>query len=187
MCVLPPFSRTDTLPSPSSSKSKGILSHPGKRPTVTHVPTFKSARKMMSQWVFVAWPIFAKNNCILLQENIVLSHGHCCVALETGLVFYSRKRNCLWIPCPHAGRVDCSQISFQNSSGNFTSQAFAIFFNRIVMRPFIWSSHIPKTPLQMWTSSLFYLKHLLHHYHQLFFDIKRENILVSFECVSFID
>ena len=121
ICVLPPFSRTDTLPSPSSPKAKGILSHPGKRPAVTHVSTFKSACKMMSQWVFVAWPIFAKkNNCILLQENIVLSHGHCCVALETGLVFYSRKRNCLWIPCPHAGRVDCSQISFQNSSGNFT-------------------------------------------------------------------
>ena len=49
-------------------------------------------------------------------------------------------------------------------------------FQNSVMRPFVWSSHTRKMPLQIWASSLFYLMHLLYHYDQLFIDIERENI-----------
>ena len=54
------------------------------------------------------------------------------------------------------------------------------------MRPFVQSGHIHKTPLKLWASSLFYLTHLLHLYHQLFIDVKRENILCVLDLVSFI-
>ena len=50
----------------------------------------------------------------------------------------------------------------------------------IMLRPFVWSSHSHKTPLQMRASSLFYLMHLMYHYHQLFIDIERENIFRFF-------
>ena len=55
-----------------------------------------------------------------------------------------------------------------------------------VMRPFVQSGHIHKTPLKLRASSLFYLTHLLHLYHQLFIDVKRENILCVLDLVSFI-
>ena len=41
-------------------------------------------------------------------------------------------------------------------------------------------------PLQICGPALFYLMHLLYQYHQLFIDIKRENISCVFEHVSFI-
>ena len=34
---------------------------------ITHVPTFKTACKMTSQWCVVAGPVSAKNTCILLR------------------------------------------------------------------------------------------------------------------------
>ena len=57
------------------------------------------------------------------------------------------------------------------------------------MRPFVWSSHIHKTSLQIWVSSLslLYLMRLLYHYHQLFIDIERQNILCVLDRVSFIE
>ena len=51
----------------------------------------------------------------------------------------------------------------------------------IVLGPFVWSSHTHKMTLQVRGSSLFYLMHLLYHYHQLFIDIERENL---FPCHS---
>ena len=55
------------------------------------------------------------------------------------------------------------------------------------MRPFVWVSHIHKTLLQIRASSLFYLMRLLYHYHKLFIDIKRENVLCVIDRVSFIE
>ena len=54
------------------------------------------------------------------------------------------------------------------------------------MRPLVWSSHFHRTPLQMQASSLFYLVRILYH-HQLFIDIKRENLYCVLDRVSFIE
>ena len=57
--------------------------------------------------------------------------------------------------------------------------------NNSVMRLFVWSGHIHKTPLQIWVSSLFYFMCLLYHYYQFFIDIERENIKVFFNCFNY--
>ena len=49
-----------------------------------------------------------------------------------------------------------------------------------VMRLFVWSSHIHKTLLQIWGQALFYLLHLLYHYHQFLIDIETEKLFVRF-------
>ena len=46
----------------------------------------------------------------------------------------------------------------------------------LCMRLLVWSSHIHKTPLQMWASSLFYLMRVLDHQHQVFIVIERETL-----------
>ena len=67
---LPPFAKTAVLKilmRGPKTKAKSLTTKycldkkykktfliPAKRPAVTHVPTFQSARKMMSQWCFVS-------------------------------------------------------------------------------------------------------------------------------------
>ena len=53
--------RLNTLPSPlSHSPWSYTLPHPGECPTVTHIPSFITALKKMSQWHITAWPVSAK-------------------------------------------------------------------------------------------------------------------------------
>ena len=85
--------------------------------------------------------------------------------------------------------------NFSNKGIALTSKAlkYIVFFNCFlrgntsVMRPFVWSSHVHKTPLQIRASSLFYLMHVLYHPHQLFNVIERENILCVLDRASFIE
>ena len=76
----------------------------------------------------------------------------------------SQRQNC----CPVFGR-----ILFLN----------VCYCNPYVKRPFVWSSHIHKTPQQIRACSLFYLLDLLYHYQQQFIGVEREDKLAHIHIV----